>query len=352
MSVKYINHDELRRSLMLCREAKVPVCIIGGVGCGKTTAVEDLVKDIRESTDHEFHLWKIFLGMVDNTDIGGIPVRTDDNEIIYAPPKFLPFGCKDSGIILGDEYDRSAPEVQNAFNQILLGGEIHGNKISPNAFVVLTMNGTSDRYTTQLSEAARNRVCTLFLSSKAASSLDQWDRWARKNGINDVIRGFARFQSNLIESHEDFDEQAIITPRSRDMAGRILDAADKVSFKTDDIMHAVLAGIIGQNAAMSLIAFEREREKLPDIDDMLKTPGKYETHACWEEASLCYAVGIAVSSRINEEDLEKAENAITLVSYMPDEVGAWAVRNISDACPQVCITDKYREYFDEIKEMI
>ena len=94
----------------------------------------------------DFHLWTVFLGLVDSTDIGGVPVRTDNNEIEYAAPKCLPFNTDDAGVILGDEYDRSDPEVQNAFNQILLGGEIHGNKISKEAFVVLTMNGDSDRF--------------------------------------------------------------------------------------------------------------------------------------------------------------------------------------------------------------
>ena len=352
MSVKYVNHNQLRRALLLLQTANVPACIIGGVGCGKTTAVQDFVNRVdSQMTNVDYKLWTVFLGLVDSTDIGGVPVRTDDNRIVYAAPECLPFNVEDHGVILGDEYDRSAPEVQNAFNQILLGGEIHGNKISKNAFVVLTMNGTSDRYTTQLSEAARNRVCTLFLSSNAQATLPQWDEWAQKNGVNETIRAFAHFKPDLIQQHEGFEELALMTPRSRDMAGRILDAAKAANYKTDDIMLAVLAGIIGHGPATELIAFERMQDKLPDIEQMLRTPHKFETDSCWADSSLCYAVGVALGGRV-AGDSDKAESAVTLVSFMPDEIGAWAIRNVTSACPEVMVTDTYRDFFEEMKSLI
>lgn len=352
MPVRYINHNQLQRSLLLCYLAKVPVCIIGGVGCGKTTAVKDFVKEMASKTSSAFKLWMVFLGLIDSTDIGGVPIRTDNNKIIYAPPECLPFNNDEYGVILGDEYDRSAPEVQNAFNQILLGGEIHGNKISPNSFVVLTMNGSSDRYTTQLSEAARTRVCTLFLSSNAQSTLSQWDEWAQKKGINETVRAFAHFKPDLIKGHENFEELAICSPRSRDMTGSILDAAKTVKFKTDDIMLPVLAGLIGHGPATELIAFERIREKLPDITQMLAHPEKFETDKCWEDSSMCYAVGVAIGNKITENDIEKAQNAVTLVGYMPNEIGAWAIRAVTKACPQVMATDEYKAFFDEMKDLI
>ena len=40
--INYINHDQLNRSLLLLWKAKIPACIVGGVGSGKTTAVEEL----------------------------------------------------------------------------------------------------------------------------------------------------------------------------------------------------------------------------------------------------------------------------------------------------------------------
>ena len=352
MSVKYISHHQLQRALLLLQMAGVPACIIGGVGCGKTTAVEEFAKKINDQIEPDYNLWKIFLGLVDSTDIGGVPIRTDDNKIHYAPPECLPFNTDASGVILGDEYDRSAPEVQNAFNQILLGGEIHGNRISPNAFVVLTMNGSSDRYTTQLSEAARNRVCTLFMSSNAAGVLSQWDSWAQKNKINETIRAFAHFKQDLIKTHENFEELAMITPRSRDMAGYVLDAAEKANFKTEDIMLPVLAGIIGHGPATELIAFERMQKDLPDIEDMLKNPSKYETDECFANSSLCYAIGIALGGLMDPEDADRAENAVKIVSYMPDEIAAWAIRNVTNACPIVQTTDTFREFFNQMKELI
>ena len=350
--VKYITHSELKRALLILQKADVPACIIGGVGCGKTTAVEDFVSKINKTIDGEYNLWKIFLGMVDSTEIGGVPVRTADNRITYAPPEFLPFNTDAPGVILGDEYDRSDPSVQNAFNQILLGGEIHGNKISKNAFVVLTMNGTSDMYTTQLSEAARTRVCTLFLSSKASMALKDWDEWAEQNNVNDTIRGFAHYRSDLIETHENFEELAMCTSRSRDMAGRILTACDEAGFKTDDIKMPLLSGVIGHSAAVELIAYEQMKNSLPDIELMLAKPHSYETHKCWEEPSLCCAISTAIPGFITEDNVDLAASAITLIGYMPIEIGTWAIRGIAKKCPMVATTDEFINAFNEASDLI
>jgi hypothetical protein len=350
--VTFINHDQLKRSLLLLWRAKIPACIIGGVGSGKTTAVEELCSTINNQMEDTFNLWKIFLGLVDATEIGGIPYRGDDNKLTYMPPNCLPFNCDDFGIIFGDEYDRAPSDVQNAFNQILLGGEIHGNKISKNSYVVLAMNGESDQYTTPLSEAARNRVCTLFLSSHAYGNLEQWNKWAHENNINETIRAFANCRTDLIKKHEEFSELALITPRSRDMAGRILDAAREVTnFKTDDILLPCLAGVIGNGPANELIAFDRMRKDLPDIEEMLDNPDKFEDHEVFYKNDLTYMLSINVASYCSRNK-ERAGDAIDLMMKAPSEVQVFAIDNILKYEPDVVATKQYKRFFDKNKHLL
>ena len=350
--INYINHDQLNRSLLLLWKAKIPACIVGGVGSGKTTAVEELCSKIDKQMDVPFNLWKIFLGLIDATEIGGMPYRGEDNKLTYMPPNCLPFNCDDFGIIFGDEYDRAPADVQNAFNQILLGGEIHGNKISKNSYVVLAMNGDSDQYTTPLSEAARNRVCTLFLSSHAYGNLEQWNEWAITNNINETIRAFANCRTDLIKKHEEFEELAMITPRSRDMAGRILDAAESTTnFKTDDIMLPCLSGVIGNGAANELIAFDNMRRDLPDIKDMINDPDKYKDHDVFYKSDLSYMLSVSVASYCSRNK-EEAGKAITLMENAPAEVQVFAVDNIIKQEPNATATKEYKAFFNKNKHLI
>nr|BAR33774.1 ATPase associated with various cellular activities AAA_3 [uncultured Mediterranean phage uvMED] len=350
--VTFINHDQLKRSLLLLWKAKIPACIIGGVGSGKTTAVEELCNNINSQMEDNFNLWKVFLGLVDATEIGGMPYRDDNDKLNYMPPNCLPFNTDEAGIIFGDEYDRAPSDVQNAFNQILLGGEIHGNKISKNSYVVLAMNGESDQYTTPLSEAARNRVCTLFLSSHAYGNLEQWNKWAHDNNINDTIRAFANCRTDLIQKHEEFSELALLTPRSRDMAGRILDAAETINnFETKDIILPCLAGVIGNGPANELLAFQAMKEELPDIDHMLNNPNEYEDHEVFYRNDLTYMLSVNIASYCSRNK-EKCGDAITLMSKAPAEIQAFAVDNIIKAEPNAVTTREYKKFFDKNKHLL
>lgn len=348
--INSINHDQLRRSLLLLWVADIPACIVGSVGTGKTTAVEELVEMVKEKINPEFTLWKVFLGLIDSTDIGGIPHKGEDGKVDYMPPRCLPFGSDQAGIIFGDEYDRAAPDVQNAFNQILLGREIHNNRISDDAYVVLAMNGESDSYTTPLSKAARNRVCTLFLSSEAAGSNEQWDKWARENKVNDTIRGFAKYRSDLIVDEANYSELALITPRSRDMAGKILDASKTVEFETEDILLPCLAGVIGTAAANELLAYISLENDLPDIKKLLNDPEEYQEYM--DRPDITYMLGIAIAKLV-EQDKGYSEKAINLFNNrFPPEIQMWAVDNIVNSNPDVVTTPEYIRFFNETKNLI
>ena len=348
--IQTINHDQLKRCLLLLWMADIPACIVGTVGTGKTTAVEELVSSIKEKMDPNFHLWKVFLGLVDATDIGGIPHKAEDGKVDYMAPRCMPFGTEESGIIFGDEYDRAAPDVQNAFNQILLGREIHNNVISKNAYVILAMNGESDSYTTPLSKAARNRVCTLFLSTEASNSEKQWDDWARLNGINDTIRAFAKYRSDLIKEDTEYSELAMITPRSRDMAGKILDNIEKAEFETDDILLPCLAGVIGSAAAHELISYIETKDSIPDIKHVLDNPQEYREYM--ERPDVCYMLCISIGSYVAKHN-EYAERAIDFICMnAPVEIQMWAVDNSVNILPNIVTTKSYKKFFDETKILI
>ena len=345
--VEFLTPKQLKRGLVVLWQAKIPAAIFGGPGSGKTTTVYELIDNLNRDGD-TFKLWSWILSYKGPEDIGGVPYPNKDyTRTRYLLPADLPFGTDEKGIIFGDEFDRASVETQNAFLQVLLGGVIHGERISPNAYVILAMNGTSDIYTTQLSAAALTRVCTLFVSSHAEEFLDSYDEWAESHGVSAMMRGFARFTPDLLEEHEDFEELAKPTPRTRDMADRILTAADSVKFRTDDIIKPLIAGVIGKAAAIKLLAFRNIFLKAPEPLAIIKDP----QHASIpDDVNIIYAVVCALVGHIKgADDLHTTDQLCKYAVRLPDELAGMMFRKIYSKCAKVVTNELYDKWTKEHK---
>jgi len=334
--VPFLSPKQLKRAIIVLWKAQIPAAIFGGPGCGKTTAVYEIIDDLNidPKANGKYKMWPMILSYKGPEDVGGVPYpNSKHTRVHYLLPEDLPFDTEEPGIIFGDEFDRASPETQNSFLQILLGGNIHGKKISPNAYVTLAMNGTSDIYTTQLSTAAITRVCTLFVSSGADEFLDSYDEWAELKGISPMMRGFARFTPDLLEEHEDFEELARATPRTRDMADRILMAADAVKFKTEDIIKPMIAGVIGKAAAVKLLAFRHMFLKAPEPLKVIKDP---EHAPIPDEVSVLYALICALVAHVkNCDDIYTTDQLCRYAVRLPDEMTGMMFRKLHAKCDKV-----------------
>lgn len=282
----FLNPEQAMRACYVCWRAnekskgmgldfKFPVALIGDTGCGKTTAAKDFHAKIDKGTG-KVKLYTVILSMDEPTDIGGVLVpNMKEKRADHLMLGTLPFDCEDVCVILADEYDRSTPEVQNTFSQVLLpSGSLHGHKISPNSFVILTMNGTADIYTTQLSKAARTRVVTLFMSSQASGCEASHEAWARQKGLPDIVSRFWSANKDKMSPVDTYEEMAELVPRTLDMAGLLLDTIKEIKktskTKVDDILFPLLAGTIGIAAARELLAMDM----LSDfrVEDIFRAP--------------------------------------------------------------------------------
>jgi len=335
--VQFLNIAQVRRALALLWRANVPTALIGGVGCGKTTAVEEFVAALN-TNGFSWELWTLPLAYMDPTDIGGIPTP-ESERVRYLLPPFLPFDPNQKGVIFGDEFDRATSEVQNAFLQVLLGRKIHGVPLSPNAYVVLAMNGESDMFTTPLSYAARTRICSLFVSSNADGSLDSYEDWAMQNGISPLMMGFARFRPDLLRPFEEFEELAIATPRTRDMADRILTAAAQVQFPTEDILLPCLAGVVGKATALEILAYRELFDKAPKPQEVLKNP---TTAPIPERLDIVYSLCSALLRHVATR--EQAGRLVPYAVRLPDELCAFTLRMLAKAIPDAVTLPEYIQW--------
>ena len=324
--------------------------LIGGVGCGKTTAVKEFVSKMQRN-DPSFALWSCALSLMEPSDIGGIPVPDKKTgRYSFYLPSFLPFDCDDHGVIFGDEFDRATPEVQNAFLQVLLGCDFHGHSMSSNAFCVLALNGTSDMYTTPLSRAARTRVCTLFVSRDSTGGDKSYREWAQQNDVNPAVVAFAKYRPELYESENDFEELALCVSRSADRAGDILEAAKTVQFQTDDILLACVAGCIGKKAAIELMAVERLITEAPSPEEIVAKGG----HGCVipQNQSVIYALLGSISSQFDPQSKTEANAYITYGKQLPDEWTAVLFESLCKKQPHLRTDHRVMGFFNDNQKMM
>lgn len=290
----FMNPEQIRRALKLCWKAtnlakqmglklRVPVCIVGDTGCGKTEIVTDFYEEMRKKMENrkdkknvvDLKLNIMILSMVPQEDIGGIPT-VKDGKIVHSMMKCLPFDSEEWAINFLDEFDRASPETQNAALQLLLGGSFHGHILSPNSYSICAMNGTADIYTNPLSQAARTRMCTLFMSSKSRGYVDSYNKWSRKKGLPEVCRVLKESHPDLIQSTQEFEELAVCTDRSKDMAGLVSLARQEIdrtgAYETEDIYRPVIAGLIGMTAMATWVGIEEAMQKGIDVEEILRDP--------------------------------------------------------------------------------
>ena len=284
-SIIYLSPEQAKRAIYLNWTAtliagkmgltlKVPTALVGDTGCGKTDAVRSFSKQLQDAASKgnaTSHLWTVRMSHVLPEDLGGYAAKDDaKGKLVHYMMDALPFDCEDAGVIFLDEFDRAPPENQNAALPLVYGDDFHGHSISSNAYVCLALNGTSDNYTTPLSQAIRTRVCSLFISRNSGDGASSYAKWAAENGIPEVVRMFHQVSGHLIASQQGFEELAVCTPRTLDMAGMITLAKRAIEkqgrVKVDDVYDACIAGVIGASAASQYLVNEQLLNEVKPAD--------------------------------------------------------------------------------------
>jgi len=334
----------------LGEDLAIPIAVIGGTGVGKTSAVKafhaKIAKHFQEKKKVDVKWVKLILSLYEAPDVGGYTVPdVARKKAIHLMQENLPFDSEDMAIVFADEFDRAEPDVQNAYLQILLGGDFHGHKLSPNAYNILALNGSSDIYTTPLCEAARTRICSIFVGGRTQDTVESYDAWAEEKGMPMFIRTFNRYVP-INRPDPIYEELAEDTSRTRDMAAIVSlerKAVDEQeSFRTDDIYMPVIAGLIGMQSAAQFIQMEKIIEKggvLPE--DIFRDPADAEVP---NEVSYVYfllesCLGALRADRTKQ--LKRAEKCIIYAKRLRSEwQNIWKYR-IGKEVSAVCASNGY-----------
>jgi hypothetical protein len=160
MSKNQINTHELkdiiRFTIEVIEQRRLPICVWGSHGIGKTEIVGQVVKEMG------YNLVVLHLSTQDITDLIGIPYQKDGIQY-WSIPKWLGDANKnyaDTGVpnyFFLDEMNRGHPIVHKAMLPLLLDGTLHLHKIGPKDCIIAACNPATDDYdVNEMSDKALN----------------------------------------------------------------------------------------------------------------------------------------------------------------------------------------------------
>lgn len=284
--------------------------IHGSPGIGKSAATEQaahqlgakhglanvaMLSDIGK-TDPATHfgLFDVRLSQCDPVDVGGLPYADKERDIqrrLVADwfPSEDRTDIPDHGMLLLEEVVSAPPAVQAAAYQLTLDRRIGDKKMKDGWSVVLTGNLMTDGGVVhKMPTPLANRLLHVYVRS----DVDSWTTWAIDSGIEDVLVAFIRFRPELLNTFSKHVEtkskdHAFATERSWHAVNDLI--------KVDAGVHgALIAGSVGNGAAIEFNAFRDIWRQMPNIDGIMLDPTGSKVP---EDVAVRYAVCTALASR-------------------------------------------------------
>lgn len=301
-------------------QERVPLHIWGSPGVGKSQIVAAVACDL------QYEFLDVRASQLDPVDWRGIP-HVEAGETAWAIPRFLP--KQGRGVLFLDELTSAPQLTQAACYQLVLDRKLGEYWLPPAWVVIAAGNRASDRGVHfPMPRPLRNR----FLHLDLDTDVQEWCQWAIRSNIRPEIIAFLRFKPELLHHPGTLDANAWPTPRSWEMASRVLAAAANANA---DLEFELLSGTVGDGAAGELIAFLRLYRELPAIDQIFLHPDRAPVPA---EPSAQYAVATAIGRYVTDRSLNRA---IAYLDRLPVEFKVLAVRDATERDPSLCQTPEF-----------
>jgi len=277
--VRVINSDTAKAALKVAFEIGLPIFLWGPPGIGKS----DLMKQI--GAEQKRNVIDVRLALWEPTDIKGIPYFDSNADTMkWAPPGELPAELNDTSILFLDELNSAAPAVQAAAYQLILDRRVGTYKLPDGVSIVAAGNRESDKGVTyRMPKPLSNRFSHLEMQAEFAP----WMEWAVANRINPAVIGFlTTFKDELFDRNLGGASRAFCTPRTWTYVSRIMDQKNV----SEDVLMNLVAGTIGEGAALKFKAQRQVSGKLPNPEDVLSGKVTELDSSLEKEVSAQYAL--------------------------------------------------------------
>lgn len=199
------------------------VMLWGPPGVGKSQAVRQIAKEIKNATKKEVHVTDVRLLLFNPIDLRGIPTSNADKTLaVWLKPQIFQMDPSENlvNILFLDEISAAPQSVQAAAYQITLDRIVGEHKLPDNCIVIAAGNRTTDKSVAfKMPKALANRLMHI----EVEGSFKSWKEWAISSGINDKIIGFLSFRQNYLMGFDSgSDDLAFPTPRAWEMVSNLL----------------------------------------------------------------------------------------------------------------------------------
>lgn len=307
--------SDVKRTLQALLPTGRALYLWGPPGVSKSSIVRQTAADM----GIDLLDWRALLR--DPVDARGVPdVR--DGLTHWNPPAELPRCGK--GIFFLDEVGQAPTAMQQVCGQIALERRC-GDYVLPKGWhVVAASNRLEDRAGTV---RAPTNVLRRFTHLDVEVDHADWQAWAANAGIAPEVRSFLNYRPvHLFQFEPAHSERAFPTPASWEAV------SDLLRVTLPELLLPVVAGTVGQGAAVEFVAFVEIRQKLPDPAQILAAPA---TASVPREPAVLYALTGALAEHCRHADIPTLQAFVQYAGRMPEEFGVLAMRDAVAANPKV-----------------
>ena len=302
-------------------EQDIPAFMWGAPGLGKSDIVREIARDL------DAPLIDLRAALLDPVDLRGLPAISD-GRAQWLPPAFLPDAQRDGegGILFLDELNAAPPSVQTACFQLVLDRRVGEYRLPASWRIIAAGNRQSDKAAAQrMPSALANRFAHIDVEASPEAFCD----WAARSNLNPIIPAFIRFRPALLHKMEG-ELRAFPTPRAWSKVAKVLDAPASIRFQ-------LIAGLVGEPAAVEIEGFLRVWLSLPSIKTILSDPTGAPVPPATEPAAY-FALASALARAAT------SSNFAAVIAYcerLPSEFAVMAMTDAAKRNPAVTETTAF-----------
>lgn len=306
---------------------KRTVCLEGPPGGGKTTVVKQVAEELGVPCIVK-HMPTMLV------EDFGILFPNGDDKLHYKLPDWFPVkgAAPDRGILLFDDSNQAAPDLQKVMANICQDRTLHGYAMPEGWMVIRTGNRQSDR-------AGANRVLSHLRNRETVlefeANLDDWTEWAIGEGVHPVGISFLQMRADMLYGEKGFDPSRDVHPTPRSWTEGVFALMDMLP---PEVEFDTFKGAVGEGEAAEFVGFLRTYRNMVDPEECIKNPTKAPVPS---DSATRYALCAALAHKATEDNFA---HVCAYMSRLPPEFSILCFRQAIRLTPEVAQTDAWGKW--------
>jgi MoxR-like ATPase len=287
--------------------AEIAILIQGPTGIGKSYLVKDIAAGL------ELPVVDRRLSQMSEGDMVGLPELVDGTTR-FCPPDWYAQACREPVVLFMDELNRATPEVIQAAFQIVLDRELNGHKLHPETRVFAAVNVGAEYEVNEMDPALLRRFWSIELEPTHADFID----WAEGRLAPVIVDFIRQHEEHLRPTKATEPGKVAPNPASWERLDKSLKHMGEVE-QPSDVWYPVALGMVGVEAAISLVEFAKNWENEVSAEDVLDNFDAVAEQVKGFEASKVNALigKLAAHCKDNEWKASQAKNVAAFANSLP-----------------------------------